>query len=145
MVHDFNKFPELTNEQMKFYYFESPHRQILEDITALVKDVHDGDTIKLEWNFRDFDFPLRFSNIASPELKEDGGEESREWLKERLLGKTVQIKINPTNRVEKWGRLLGRVYDGSRDVGEESVLMGHSVLWEHKNDGKIKFRIPEVK
>jgi len=51
MAHDFKKFPELTNNQMQIYYFESPHKQITEDFKARVVDVHDGDTIKVEVDF----------------------------------------------------------------------------------------------
>src|SRR3990167_7651666 len=100
MAHDFVKFPELTDSQMAIYYFESPHKQIFDDFTAEVIKVHDGDTITMRWTERDFDFPVRFINIAAPELKEDGGKESQAWLEKMLLGNQVDIKINPENRVD---------------------------------------------
>ena len=34
MVHDFKQWPELTNGQMAYYYFDSPHKQIGEDLFA---------------------------------------------------------------------------------------------------------------
>ena len=139
MDHDFKAFPELTDSQMSQIYFESPHKQIFEDFSAEVVKVHDGDTITLRWRDRDFDFPLRFINIAAPELKEDGGPESKEWLESMLLGKEIDIKINPQNRVEKWGRLLGNVVLGGIDIGEMSVMNNQSVSWEQRNDGKVNF------
>ena len=139
MDHDFKAFPELTDSQMSQIYFESPHKQIFEDFSAEVVKVHDGDTITLRWRDRDFDFPLRFINIAAPELKEDGGKESQEWLESMLLGKEVDIKINPQNRVEKWGRLLGNVVMGGIDIGEMSVINNQSVPWEQRKEGKVNF------
>lgn len=137
-MHNFQQFPELTDEQMEFYYFNSPHKQIFENFRARVVKVHDGDTITLRWSERDFDFPLRFANIAAPELKELGGEESQRWLEQKLLNEEVDIIINPDNRVEKWGRLLGNVELLGIDIGEESIFNNKSVAWENRNDGKIK-------
>ena len=73
MAHDFKRYPELTNNQMNFYYFDSPHQQIAEDFDAKVVKVTDGDTIRVTTDFRDFDFPIRFSNIMAAETDEKGG------------------------------------------------------------------------
>ena len=135
--HDFDNFPELTNGQMQEFYFQSPHKQITEDITARVVKVHDGDTITIRWGERDFDFPVRFSNIAAPEMNEDGGKKAQQWLEKRLLGKIIDIKINPNKRVEKWGRLLANIIHGGQDVGEEEIFMGFATSWEARNEGKI--------
>ena len=100
--HDYIKFPELTNTQINEFGFASPHVQITEDFTAEVVRVHDGDTITLRTDFRDFDFPLRFLDIDAPELNE-GGAEARDWLHEQIHGEMVEIKINRNNRVGKFG------------------------------------------
>ena len=121
MPHDFKAFPELTNGQMQFYYWESPHRQILEDFPAKVIRVKDGDTIQVKADFRDFDFPIIFSNILAAELDEEGGKESQSWLESQILGEEVEIVINPKNRVGKWGRLLGEVKHMGFDMGELSI------------------------
>lgn len=138
MAHDFQKFPELTNAQLQFYYFESPHKQIFESFTAEVIKVHDGDSITLRWRERDFDFPLRIINIAAPELKERNGRESQKYMEDLLLGEKVDIVINPDLRVEKWGRLLGYVMKDGVDVGNESIRDGMSTPWEGRNTGVIK-------
>ena len=137
-MHDFKTFPELTDSQMDFYYFNSPHKQIFENFRARVTKVHDGDTITLNWPERDFEFPIRFSNIAAPELKDNGGEDSQIWLENKLLNQEVDIIIDKKNRVEKWGRLLGRVEFMGIDIGEESIFNNKSVAWANRNDGKIK-------
>ena len=145
MAHDFERYPELTNSQMDFYYWESPHKQILEDFDAMVTDVHDGDTIKVKWQERNFEFPIRLSNIAAPELNESGGKESQAWLKSRLEGKNVRVRVDSTNRVEKWGRLLGTIEHSGMDVGEESIFNGHATTWEERNSGKIISPIKDFK
>lgn len=127
MAHDFKSFPELTNNQMQFYYWDSPHKQITEGFMARVERVKDGDTIDVSWSERDFIFPIRMADIGAPELKEIGGIESRDWLKNRIEGKEVYVRIDPYNRVGKWGRLLGTIELGGINIGLESVLMGHSV------------------
>ena len=123
---DFKRFPELTNSQMAIYYFESPHKQITEGLMAKVVKVTDGDTIRVETNFRDFDFPVRLSKIQAAELNE-GGEESKNWLEERILGEEVYIKVNPNNRVGKWGRILGEIFHGGVSMNDLSMQVGHSV------------------
>ncbi len=103
--------------------FLSPHKQISEDFEAEVVKVHDGDTIRLKTDFRDFDFPLRFLDTDAPEM-DNGGEASRDWLKDRILGKKVTIIINRKNRVDKWGRLLGHVFHNGSNVGHEQMRLG---------------------
>ena len=72
---------------MGLYYFDSPHRQIAEDFFARVVKVTDGDTIRVKTDFRDFTFPIRFSNILAAELDEKGGIESKRWLSGQILNK----------------------------------------------------------
>ena len=132
MTHDFKKYPELTNRQMQLYYFESPHKQINEDFRATVVKVSDGDTIRVKCDFRDFNFPIRFIDVAAPEMDERGGEEARDWLASKILGEEVDIIINPKNRVGKWGRLLGQVFHRGMDLGEEEINKGLAVSWEDR-------------
>lgn len=133
--HDFKNFPELTNNQMNEFYFDSPHKQITEDFVAKVVNVHDGDTIRVEWTERDFDFPIRLSNINSPELDEEGGEQSRSWLENILLNQEVEILIDIDNRVEKWGRLLGEILFQGMNINELSMIENQSKPFE---DGEFE-------
>ena len=135
-VHDFKKFPELTNKQLEDFQITSPHKQITEDFMADVVRVHDGDTITLRTNFRDFDFPLRFLDIDAPEMNA-GGETAREWLSDRILNKTVEIKIRPNNRVDKWGRLLGTVIADGFDVGEDELRIGLATPFTRRREEQL--------
>ena len=126
MAHDFKKFPELTNNQMQFYYFESPHKQITGDFKAKVTQVTDGDTIRVRWDERSFDFPVRLANINAAELKE-GGEHSKNWLESQILGEEVDILVNPRIRTEKWGRILGEMIHRGININQMSMDFGYSM------------------
>ncbi|MCK5614909.1 thermonuclease family protein [Candidatus Pacearchaeota archaeon] len=126
MAHDFDKFPELTNGQMNIYYFQSPHKQIVEDFRAKVIKVTDGDTIRVSAPIRDFDFPIRLADIAAPEMNE-GGEESRDWLADRILGLEVMVEIDFNNRVGRYGRLIGTIISFGLNINEQSLMAGMSV------------------
>ncbi len=121
--HDYVKFPELTNNQLAQFGWSSPHKQIEEDFRADVVKVHDGDTCTLRAAFRDFDFPLRLLDINAPELNE-GGEKARDWLKDRVEGSNVLIKMDKKQRVGKYGRLLGKIFKDGMDVGFELLTLG---------------------
>ncbi len=128
MTHDFKRFPELTNNQMKFYYFESPHRQIGENFMAKVVKVTDGDTIRVSVDFRDFSFPIRFMDTDAPEMNTREGQASKKWLEEQILNEEVEILINQQNRVEKWGRLLGEVLFQGMNLNKLSILFSSSLI-----------------
>ena len=133
MAHDFKAFPELTNGQMGLYYFESPHQQITEDFRARVIKVHDGDTVRVETDFRDFSFPIRFARLAAPELNQEGGRESQRWLESQILGEEVDVILSK-QRVEKWGRLLAEVVWMGDSMSDASVRTGHGVDWSQVNN-----------
>ena len=142
MEHDFKNYPELTNSQMRMFYFDSPHKQITDDFEAEVVKVTDGDTIRVMTDFRDFNFPVRFLNIDAPEItkgkNEFGGKESQQWLSKMVLGKQIKVLIDEDNRVEKWGRLLGEVLVDGLNVGELSLANGYSTKFEDRVDEQFK-------
>ena len=136
MAHDYKNFPELTNRQMETEQFNSPHPQITEDFYALVVKVTDGDTIRVSTPSRDFDFPIRFLDVDAPEMNE-GGAEARNWLKSRIEGEEVEVKIDINNRVDKWGRLLGRVFHRGMIIGEEMGYLGLVLPYGARNEGEV--------
>ncbi len=136
-MHDFKQFPELTNSQMQFYYFESPHKQITEDFLAKVIKVKDGDTIQVSVDFRDFEFPVRVLDINAPELNEPRGHAVKSWLESRILNEEIQVLINRKNRVDKWGRLLGKIFHRGMDAGNEMMHLGMVTSFEARLEGQI--------
>lgn len=136
--HDFERFPELSNSQIDEFGFLSPHEQIVSDFRGFVVRVHDGDTLTLRVDFRDFDFPLRLADIDAPELSTGSpGLESRDWLKGLIEGEEVEVRIDKFNRVEKWGRLLGVVVVGGLSVGEMAVTAGVASPFGLRREGTI--------
>ena len=131
MPHDFKNFPELTLGQMEFYYVDSPHKQITEDIKATVIRVADGDTVIVDWEERDFSFPIRLADLAAPEMNQEGGKESQSWLEEQVLDKEVEVILSK-QRVEKWGRILADIQLDGMSMSDESAQQGFGVPWEER-------------
>lgn len=136
MAHDFKLFPELTNSQMQFYYFDSPHKQLVEPFDAKVIRVKDGDTLQVTMDERDFDFPIRLARIAAPELDEVGGLASQKWLAGEIQGEDVQIVLT-RQRVGKWGRLLGEVNFLGMNLNTQSLEQGYSIKFEEIESAAI--------
>ena len=97
----------------------------------------DGDTLSISTSNRDFDFPLRLLEIDAPEMNEEGGSEAKEWLRNRLEGEDVRIMIQKDNRVGKYGRLLGKIFFGGLDIGQQMLYLGLAVPFGKKNEGGI--------
>lgn len=135
--HDFKKFPELANSQVDFYYWDSPHKQIFEDFSCVVEKVTDGDTIRVSTNFRDFNFPIRILDIDAPEIGKPNARIAQRHLERVVLKKKVEILINRKNRVDKYGRLLGKVIANGQDMGEEMLGLGLVTSFENRREGEI--------
>ena len=131
--HDFNEYPELTNAQLEQLQFLSPFTQITQDFSAVVVKVVDGDTIRVRTDFRDFDFPIRFLEIDSPEMNEPGGKEAKEWLKTQIEGENVEVLIDKSNRVDKYGRLLGKIMHKGIDVADVEMQLGYAFKFGDKH------------
>ena len=136
MEHDFKAFPELTNAQMQELYFESPHKQIVEDFRAEVITVHDGDTITVRTNFRDFDFPIRFAHIDTKELSE-GGVEAGDYMRSQIEGRNIEVIVDAENRVGRYGRLIGEIMFNGINMNDDMIRRGLAVPFERKGEGKL--------
>jgi endonuclease YncB( thermonuclease family) len=132
MAHDFKAWPELTNNQLQVYYWDSPHKQIVDDFAGLVEKVVDGDTIHVKWKERKKPVRVRLIETQAPEMKEFGGAESKSWLEKQILGKYVTVEVDPELRVGKWGRILGRIIHLGMDVNKMSMDAGHSFSFERE-------------
>lgn len=135
MAHDFIRFPELTNNQIQ-QHIVSPHPQITEDIFVKVVKVVDGDTIRVEWDERDFDFPVRFLGINAPEMNE-GGEEAKQYLTNVIEGEEVLLRIDKTQRVGKYGRLLAKIISLGMDMGDTMMRIGLATSFDERDEGKV--------
>ena len=135
--HDFNQYPELSNSQMEVLEFVSPHPQITNDFYGTCTKVVDGDTIHVATSFRSFDFPIRLLDIDSPEISEVGGQETKLWLEAKILQKEIHVLVDYNNRVDKYGRLLGRIFENGMDIGQEELYLGLAVPFGSKKEGDV--------
>ena len=92
---------------------------------AYVKDVYDGDTITVDislgFHVNMTDIKVRLVGIDTPEVRtrdldeKEKGLETRDWLRERILGKKVLLH---TAKRGKFGRWLGTIWDLEKDKPE---------------------------
>ena len=92
---------------------------------AYVKDVYDGDTITVDislgFHVNMTDIKVRLVGIDTPEVRtrdldeKEKGLATRDWLRERILGK--KVLLHTANR-GKFGRWLGTIWDLEKDKPE---------------------------
>lgn len=78
---------------------------------AVVKSVHDGDTVTLDMDLgldvHLSDFKVRLAGINAPELPTPEGKAAREFLAALLPAGTAILVDTVKDRQEKYGRYLG--------------------------------------
>ena len=108
---------------------------------ARVTGAYDGDTITVEIDLGLKTFvkgeKLRLNRINAPEVRGDekvAGKASRDWLRERILGKEIIIETFKDKR-GKYGRYLGEVWleeDGQFvNINDELVERGFAEYKEY--------------
>ena len=88
--------------------------------TVSCTSVIDGDTIRL-----DTGETVRLIGIDAPELSQPGGEMSRQYLVQMVLGKRISLDKGYEDR-DKYNRLLRFVYIGTTCVNEEMIRQGYA-------------------
>ncbi len=98
---------------------------------AWVSWVMDGDTVLLVPDREPEREPvkLRIVGIDAPESCQPGGEASRDALIGLVLRRAVQFE--PLGQ-DSYGRQLGRLFVGERDVAAEMVRAGMAWAWSHR-------------
>ena len=85
----------------------------------IVSEIVDGDTFKVkngwEWNEKKGD-TVRPTGYDTPEKGETGYEQTKQKLKDLILGKTVDIKS--VKIVDQWGRLVADVYYNGKNLAD---------------------------
>lgn len=94
-------------------------------------EVYDGDTITLLT--RDKKYRIRFYGIDAPEAKQSGGIASRDALREKILGQEVTVTVM---NLDRYGRAVGKVAIGGRDINLEMVREGRAWYYENYARGE---------
>ena len=114
------------------------------DFTGTVVKVSDGDTIKVIDDQRHLHTVL-LTGIDAPEKTQDYGLVSRDNLKDMILQKSVTVD---TNKVDRYGRELGKVLLDNMDVNLAQIKAG--LAWHYKayqnwqtTEDKVKYAAAE--
>jgi micrococcal nuclease len=103
---------------------------------AKVITVYDGDTITVDLDLGCGvwlrNLKIRLYGINAPELRgkeKPKGIKSRDWLREKILGKSVKIKTIK-DRKGKYGRLLGRIWEKDHPVSINQQMVTEGLAEE---------------
>ena len=95
-----------------------------EHITGTVTRVVDGDTIHVSVGLTRH--VIRLSEIDTPERDQPWGGQASRALTDKLNKTRVTVLTTETDR---YGRLVGKVLLGSRDINREMVREGHAWVY----------------
>lgn len=97
-------------------------------LDAEVVGVADGDTVTLRVDDADGSrqVRLRLVEIDTPERGQPWGARARQALADKVFRQRVRVASAGEDR---YGRLLGRIYIGKRDINRELVREGHAWVY----------------
>ena len=101
-------------------------------VVAIVTHVTDGDTVWLELGAASGGHPhgrikVRIEGIDAPESCQPWGVQAGEALRERALGRAVQVQLR---RQDVYARWLARLQQDGEDIGAWMVAQGHA--WSYR-------------
>jgi endonuclease YncB( thermonuclease family) len=98
-----------------------------------VVKIADGDTLTILANNQQL--KIRLSEIDTPERKQPFGTRAKQALSELAFGKLARV-VEVT--VDRYGRIVGRVYVGKTDVNRELVAQGFAWVYrKYSNDAEL--------
>ena len=97
-----------------------------DELRGRVVHVADGDTITV-LDASNTQRKIRLSRIDAPEKAQAYGDVSRKHLAAFVAGKTVCVEFTKS---DKYGRILGTIWDGETDVNLQMVKDG--LAWHYK-------------
>jgi len=97
-----------------------------ETLTGKVVGVSDGDTLTVLDAERHL-HKVRLAGIDAPEKGQAFGQQAKKFLSSIVFGNVVDVQYKKTDR---YGRLVGKVRIGERDMGLELVQAG--LAWHYK-------------
>ena len=101
--------------------------------TGKVISIADGDTLRIL--YRDGQLKIRLAEIDTPERKQPWGTRAKQALSDKLFGQVVNVVEIDRDR---YGRIVGRIYLGGRDINRELVAEGHAWVYrKYMRDGTL--------
>jgi endonuclease YncB( thermonuclease family) len=99
-------------------------------LVGKVVKVADGDTFTMLCNGNE-QVKVRLYGIDCPESKQDYGQRAKQFLSERIAGKTVSVTYKSKDR---YGRVLGTVTINNVNINE--ALLSAGLAWHYKQYDK---------
>ncbi len=99
--------------------------QSAQDIYGIVVSVADGDTVILRVD--DTTHKIRLAEIDTPERGQPYGLAATSALTDLLLGNQVRVKV--IKERDRYGRVIGRIFIGQKDVSTHMVEQGHAMVY----------------
>jgi endonuclease YncB( thermonuclease family) len=101
------------------------------ELTGTVSRIVDGDTLWLRTADGSEPAVIRIEGIDAPERCQPGGKEATAALTDLALNRTVTVRVVAH---DEWGRTVGKVVDGPKDIGDRMVRDGHAWSTRFKYD-----------
>ena len=95
---------------------------LLFGFSAKVVKIIDGDTITILTNNKN-GLKVRLYGIDAPEIKQNFGKTSKQYLSSLIAGKIVEVK---SGGQDKYGRILGIIYVENTDINAKMVKEGYA-------------------
>lgn len=111
-----------------------PHPTWGAELIGRVVGLADGDTITILTPDRR-QVRIRLGEIDTPESRQPYGTRARQALSDLIFGKDVRVTVQDTDR---YGRTVGRVYEGRVDVNAEMVRQGAAWVYrQYSRDASL--------
>ena len=110
-----------------------------QELKGRIIEVYDGDTAKLLTPEENKKYTIRFYGIDAPEAAQEGGIDSRDALRDKILGQEVTVLVVNT---DPYGRAVGKVMLGDRLINQEMVAEGRA--WYYKDYARGETALAEA-
>jgi endonuclease YncB( thermonuclease family) len=101
------------------------------ELTGQVSRIVDGDTLWLKTAADAEPVVIRIEGIDAPESCQPGGADATQALTKLVLNRNVSVRIVAR---DDFARVVGKVFDGTVDVGDRMVRDGHAWSARFKYD-----------
>jgi endonuclease YncB( thermonuclease family) len=102
----------------------SPAAPAESPLLGRIERVADGDTVTLATG--QTRYRIRLHEIDAPEHDQPWSRQSRQALSSKVTGKYVRVEVET---VDDYGRTVGRIWLGDRDINREMVHEGHAWVY----------------
>jgi endonuclease YncB( thermonuclease family) len=106
------------------------------ELAGRVVGITDGDTLTLLYEGNQ-QVRIRLAEIDAPESRQPYGNRARQELSDLAFGKDVTVTVQD---IDRYGRTVGRVYDGSLDVNAEMVRQGAAWVYRQYSHDPLLLR-----